>query len=150
MMQVARIRRPEAFLLPGFQELILDSMKSNDLVTDPEAAVIELAGCVHRDDIGLFIVGEKDNWKGVLLAQWSKSALCPGCTVIHISNRGNRHVRDLLVRAAVDYAREGGYDTLIGMFSEDHKKGLSRVFNTLGEPRHVGQMVVFDLNECLI
>lgn len=150
MIEIIRVRDPEAFLLPGFQALMLECMESNKLVREPEKAVLELAACVHRDDIGLFLAGKKNDWKGVLLAQWGKSALTPGCVALHIYSKGGPKVKDALMQACVDYARLGGYDRIIGMFQDTHKKALMRMFNALGEPVDAGQMIVFDLNESLL
>lgn len=150
MTETYRLYRNEALQIPEIYELIHTAFSSNVMVEDPDEAVNEISQQLHRPELGLFIVGDEEAWQGVALAQWSPSAFNRGCVVIHFFNRGDKEARTALMEALVGYAREGGYDKLIGVDTNNKPQAYARLFSAVGEPVFTGQVVVFDMNESLV
>lgn len=145
-----RVRDAKAFQLPEVRELLRAALATNVLIEDADAAFVELAAGIGREDIGLFITGRDEQLEGMVLAQWSRSAFNPACVVIHFYNSGGGDCRKALIKALGRFADEGGFTRIIGVDANSKPQGFARLFSTLGKPIFSGEMFIFDRGESLL
>ncbi|MFW6028240.1 MAG: hypothetical protein ACOC9Q_01805 [bacterium] len=146
--EVVRVRNAAAFDMKAIANLIRRSLASDSLVRNVNDAMDELQRFIDRDNLGLFIAREGRAWSGLLIASWSRSALSPGCTILHLHNEGGRETLDALVEQAIEYARDGGYDRVIGMDTNDRPRGFKRLFGRKFKNVQLsGEVHVFELED---
>ena len=135
---------------PGVLDLLIKMMGSNKMVKDPQKAVLELATRIHLQDLGLFVVVDGDEWKGAILCQRSRTQLNPATVVLHIYVEGGAEPRNLLVEALFNYAKEGGYNDIIAIDTNNKPKAFGKLFGSLGKPTKLGDVFQFDMTESLL
>lgn len=146
--EVVRVRNVAAFGMPAISNMIRRALASNTLVENVNDAMDELERFIDRDFLGLFLAREDKAWSGMLLASWSRSALSPGCNILHIYSEGSNETRDALVEQAIEYARVGGYDRIIGMDANDRPRGFKKLFGRkFNNVRLSGEVHVFELED---
>ena len=140
---ILRVGSSAAFTLPQVRAFTIEALASNKLVRDPDAALTELGTLIDTDAVGTWIVFEQDAPVGLLVAYWNRSALGPGCGAQHFYNKGSPRSRAALVDALIAYAREGGFDTVLGFDGNNKPQAFARMFKKVGKPVFSGAIVAF-------
>jgi hypothetical protein len=142
-----RVLNPRAFLLPDLNAFILKALGSSPLTEDPQAALLELVDAIHHPGLGLFVVREGSQLKGLALCENNTSAMSPGCMVLHFYAPGAQEARKALLGAIADFARAGGNSKIWGIDVNCRGKGFARMFKALGAPTVRGQLFEFDVTD---
>jgi len=130
---------------------MLEVFKSNKMVKDPNAALMEIAEQIHIDDLGLFVTRDEKRWTGAVLCQLSRTAFNPACIVIHLYCKGSgKETRNELIQAVFNFAEEGGYNDIIAIDANNKSKGFGKMFEAWGTPTILGSMFHFDMTESLL
>jgi len=125
-------------------------MASNKLVKDPVKASLELCMRITLEDLGFFVAGDDGDWTGALLAQRSRTELNPATVVLHLYVTGGDEVRNALLTELVDYAKEGGFEDIIAIDTNNKPQAFGKLFSVAGTPTKLGEVFHFDINESLL
>lgn len=141
------ITNPRAFLLTDLASFMLKALSTSKLMPDAEAALIELADYMHIHERGLFVTKDSSGYVGMLIAENNRSALSPGCFVLHFYNRpGKPESRKLLISAAVAFAERGGQTKIRGFDQSQRPDAFARLFRAVGPAIPLGQGCEFDIS----
>lgn len=143
--KVLRVQNPQAFELPYLSDLLNAALDSSRLAG--EGAREEVLSRVTDPRFGLFVGRQGDEYKALAIAMYSPSALAPGCSVYQFYNKGRRPLREALIRAVVEFAREGGYDRLITADTNKRPRSFPRMFASAGKVNEVGRTYAIDTTE---
>lgn len=152
MAKAFRVRDPAAFKIPEIRDFVTKALETDRLIKDVPAALEELKQVASRDDLGVFLIGDRDKqeWRAFMFAQSSASAFNPACVVIHFYNGGDNEDRVAMVRALDSFARQMGHETIIGIDSSNKPRAFGKLFSSLGAPEYGGQVFIFDMRESLL
>lgn len=142
MIETIRVRNPLAFEIPEIQQLIDDAFAN---VTNK--AVKRLApDSVTEDNVGFFLAKIDGVWKGMAWVQNSTIDDDRTALVVHLfCRRAGRGVREALVKAVVDFAKEGGMETLMAWDINRKARAFQRIFKSAGPSKEVVRAYEFDL-----
>mgnify|MGYP001117232690 CR=1 FL=1 len=143
--EVIRVRNPAAINMGPIREVLEAGFSNLPLIEDIESVIQEIASFVHHEGVGLFMVHNDSRWEGFALCQWGFSALSPYCSVLHFYNRGGEEHREALRGAVVDYAREGGYTTIVGMDINGKPRAFQRLFGRGYTADFRGEVYAFNI-----
>lgn len=148
MTQVLRIRNELAFNLPSLDSIMRRALASDPLIVNVNEAMDEVRSRLGDERFALFVAQEDGAWTGVLLAGHGRSAFSRGCVVLHVHNEGTRQSLDAMLEALVEYARDGGYDRIIGMDMNAKPRGFKRLFGRFSKrSRLTGEIHVFEVGD---
>lgn len=151
IVEALRIRNNAVFLIKDFRDFMLKFFESDKMVKDPAGALAELAKKIHLDALGLFVTRDESGWTGAILCQHNSTAFSPACVVIHLDCKGGgAETRKLLVQSLYNFAKEGGYNEIIAIDTNDKPTGFEKLFGALGEPVVLGSVFRFDMDESLL
>lgn len=146
MIDVIRLRNPNAFLLPEVEELIQTAMKNVPYKTPRE----KLVESVMEDHLALLMAREGDDWKGMAWVDsgaWKSDGVA---TVLHFYSTGGKHVREALIKAVVEFAREAGAEKLLAWDMNRKAGAFARIFRSAGPVKEVMRAYEFDLSRARV
>lgn len=142
-----RVLNPRSFLIPDLQSFVLKALASSPLTEDADAALVELVDLIQHESVGLFLVREGSAYTGFALCENNRSALSPGCMVLHFYAPRAPEARKALLEAIAAFARQGGNSKIWGIDVNCRGRGFARMFKALGAPTVRGQLFEFDVTE---
>lgn len=148
MIEILRIRNGLAFNLPSLDAMMRRALASDPLIVNVNDAMKEIRGQLGDENFALFVAQENGTWAGALLAGYGRSAFNRGCVVLHVHNEGSREALNAMVEALVEYARDGGYDRIIGMDMNAKPRGFKRLFGRFAKRSQLtGEIHVFHVGD---
>jgi hypothetical protein len=141
------ITNPRSFLLTDVASFVLKALATSKIIPDAEAALMEIADYLYIQERGLFLTRDSSGFTGLLLVENSRSALSPGCLVLHFYNRpGKPESRKLLISALAAFAERGGQMKIRGFDQNQRPGAFARLFRVLGSAKPLGQGYEFDIS----
>lgn len=142
--EVLRLRNPAALEIPELVELF-DAAFAN--VTNRTAKKI-MKESVADEDTGIFLARIGTEWKGMAWVRNSTRADDKSALVLHFfCRKAGRGVREALVKAVVDFAKEGGMTTLTAWDMNRKARAFQRIFKSAGPSKEIIRAYEFDLSQ---
>lgn len=145
MIDIIRVRNPAAFLIPEIQQLVEDALAT---IPSRQAKVARniLPETVSEDETGLYLARIDGEWKGLAWVRNSDREDDKSALVLHFyCRKAGRGVREALVEAVVNHAREGGMETLTAWDLNRRPRAFQRIFRSAGPSKEVIRAYEFDL-----
>lgn len=142
-----RVTSPRAFMLADLQNFVIRALTTSPIIPDAHAALLELVEYIDKSVMGLFLVREGAEFTGMILMENCESALSPGSTVLHFYNAGSAAGRNLLIQAAIAFARSAGLHKIRGIDISHKPAAFARLFRSAGPATELGCYFEFALPE---
>lgn len=142
MIETMRVRNPAALVIPEIEQLVNDAFAN----VGYKAAKNHLPESIPEDHVGFFLARADGEWKGLAWVRNSQRDDDKSALVLHFfCRRAGRGVREALVKAVVDFAKEGGMDTLVAWDINRKARAFQRIFKSAGPSKEVVRAYEFDL-----
>lgn len=139
---ILRMRNPAALAIPEIEQLIEDAFAN----VACRAAKNALPESLEEERTALFLARIGPTWKGLAWVRNSGREDDKSALVLHFfCRRAGRGVREALVKAVVDFAKEGGMDTLMAWDINRKARAFQRIFKSAGPSKEVVRAYEFDL-----